>query len=327
MKVLFAFRISILQKNLLCCKKTKIWIYFTPKDDKNPISLQSVNKMSNQTWIEISIADLPENIKDEIIYLANELGSTGCWEEENLIKCYFKKESWSEKQKEQLLNFIQNLYGENAKVKISVKEIVDKDWNEIWEQTIEPIEVGEKLVIKPTWKKYHKTEKIVIQIDPKMAFGTGHHETTRLMLRAIEKYLYPKCKVLDVGTGSGILSIAAIKLGADVAIGVDNDPWACENANENAEVNNVKDKFKVILGTIDDVNETNFDFVLANINKNAIVKMIPQFYEKLKDHGFLITSGYLDIDQGTIEEHLWMNNFEVIDVLKENEWIAIVSRK
>ncbi|CUS98208.1 ribosomal protein L11 methyltransferase [Candidatus Kryptonium thompsonii] len=160
-----------------------------------------------------------------------------------------------------------------------------------------------------------------------MAFGTGHHETTRLMLKAIEKYLYPKCKVLDVGTGSGILSIAAIKLGADTCVGVDNDHWAYENALENAEINNVKDKFKVILGTIDDVNETNFDFVLANINKNAIIKMIPKFYEKLKDKGFLITSGYLDIDQGTIEEHLLIHNFEIIDVLKENEWLAIVSKK
>ncbi|MFN3135000.1 MAG: 50S ribosomal protein L11 methyltransferase [Candidatus Kryptonium sp.] len=283
--------------------------------------------MSHQTWIEISILDLPEDIKDEIIYLANELGSVGCWEDENLLKCYFKKENWGEKQKNQLLNFIQNLHGENARIKISIEEISDKDWNKIWEQTIEPIEVGEKFVIKPTWKQYHKPNKIIIQIDPKMAFGTGHHETTRLMLRAIEKYLYPKCKVLDVGTGSGILSIAAIKLGAEISIGVDNDHWAYENAIENAEINNVKDKFKIILGTVDDVSETNFDFVLANINKNAIIKMLPKFYDKLKERGILITSGYLDIDQGTIEEHLWIYNLEIIDVLKENEWIAIVSKK
>jgi len=280
-----------------------------------------------QTWIEISILESPEDAKDEIIYFAGELGSIGCWEDGNSIKCYFKKEDWNETIKNQLLNFIQNLQEENTKVKISIKEIVEKNWNEIWQQTIEPIEVGEKFVIKPTWKQYHKPGKIIIQIDPKMAFGTGHHETTRLMLKAIEKYLYPKCKVLDVGTGSGILSIAAIKLGADTCVGVDNDHWAYENAIENAEINNVKDKFKVILGTIDDVNETNFDFVLANINKNAIIKMIPKFYEKLKDKGFLITSGYLDIDQGTIEEHLLIHNFEIIDVLKENEWLAIVSKK
>ncbi|CUS98213.1 Ribosomal protein L11 methyltransferase (PrmA) [Candidatus Kryptonium thompsonii] len=112
-----------------------------------------------QTWIEISILESPEDAKDEIIYFAGELGSIGCWEDGNSIKCYFKKEDWNETIKNQLLNFIQNLQEENTKVKISIKEIVEKNWNEIWQQTIEPIEVGEKLVIKPTWKQYHKPGK------------------------------------------------------------------------------------------------------------------------------------------------------------------------
>lgn len=279
--------------------------------------------MKQRFWIEISISNVPESVKDEIIYLAGELGTAGCWEDENMLKCYFKEE---EKVNE-ILNLIQNLQKGNPTLEISIKEIPDEDWNKIWEQSIEPIEVGEKFVIKPTWKEYHNPAKIIIQIDPKMAFGTGHHETTRLMLKAIEKYIKPNCKVLDVGTGSGILAIAAIKLGAKIAIGVDNDHWAYENAIENAEINNVKEKFKVMLGSIDDVNETDFDFILANINKNAIINMMEKFYNKLKDNGLLIISGYLDFEHGIIEEYLQMHNFEIIDVLKENEWYATVARK
>lgn len=281
--------------------------------------------MQTNIWIEISISNVPEDLKDEIIFLSGELGSVGCWEDENVLKCYFRKEDQEKTTK--FLNLIQNFQKENPTLEISIKKIADKNWNKIWEQSIQPIEVGEKFVIKPTWKEYHKSDKIIIQIDPKMAFGTGHHETTRLMLKAIEKYLRQGCKVLDVGTGSGILAIAAIKLGAETAIGVDNDHWAYENAIENAELNNVKERFKVILGSIDDVNDTDFDLILANINKNAAINMMEKFYNKLKDNGLLIISGYLDFEQGIIEEYLQMHNFEIIDILKENEWNATISRK
>lgn len=280
-------------------------------------------------WLEINVINAPEETKEIIINLASELGSTGFWETENSIKCYFKKSEWDKEKEKQLLSLIQNLRQENPKTKIEIliKEFAHENWNELWERSIEPIEVGEKFVIKPTWKKYESTDKIIIQIDPKMAFGTGHHETTRLMLKAIEKYLYPACKILDVGTGSGILAIAGIKLGAKKAIGVDNDEWAYQNAIENAQINGVEDKFEIILGSIESVKETNFDFIFANINKNAIVSMMDQFYDKLKTNGILITSGYLDIDQGTIEEYLKINDFEIIDILKENEWIATVAKK
>ncbi|MEN3038237.1 MAG: 50S ribosomal protein L11 methyltransferase [Candidatus Kryptonium sp.] len=275
-------------------------------------------------WIEVSISNVPDELKDEVIYLVYQLETEGCWEDENSIKCYFKKENWTEEKEKILLNYVKE---KASNVVVYINEVAEKNWNEIWEQSIEPIEIDEKLVIKPTWKEYHKPNKIIIQIDPKMSFGTGHHETTRLMLKAIEKYLYKDSKILDVGTGSGVLAIASVKLGAKMAIGVDNDQWAYENSIENAEINNVKDKFKQILGSIDDVNEKDFDFIFANINKNAIINMMESFYDKLKDKGFLIISGFIDVEQGTIEEYLRMQNFEIIDVLKENEWVAIVARK
>jgi ribosomal protein L11 methyltransferase len=233
----------------------------------------------------------------------------------------------AEEKGEIFLSFLRSLEKEN-KVKFVVKELQEENWNEIWEKSIEPIEVGEKFVIKPTWKSYDKkSDRIVIQIDPKMSFGTGFHETTRLMLKAIEKYMKPGSKVLDVGTGTGILAIASIKLGAREAIGVDIDEWAYVNAIENAQLNDVKECFKIILGSIEDVVDRDFDFILANINRNAVVAMMSSFYDKLKDGGTLITSGYLDFEQGDIEENLRAFEFEIIDVFKEGEWIAVVSKK
>ncbi len=282
--------------------------------------------MSNKTWVEVEII-APEVVKDDIILMASELGSSGVWETGNSLRCYFKGDDWQKEKGEIFLNFLCDLKKEKE-IEFVVKELQEENWNEIWEKSIEPIEVGEKFVIKPSWKGYDKESgRIVIQIDPKMSFGTGFHETTRLMLRAIEKYMKPGSRVLDVGTGTGILAIASIKLGAKEAIGVDIDEWAYVNAIENAQINNVKGKFKVILGSIEDVAEKGFDFILANINKNAIVAMIGLFYDKLKDEGILITSGYLDFEQGNIEENLRAFEFEIIDVFKEGEWVAIVSKK
>ncbi len=281
--------------------------------------------MSENLWIEVDVK-IPEEKREIVIAFASELGASGFWETEETLKCYFKKDEWDSGKGESFLNFIKNLEIEVEKFSFSIKEFHEENWNKIWEESIEPIEVGEKFVIKPSWKEYKGTGRIIIEIDPKMAFGTGHHETTRLMLKAIEKYLYPKCKVLDVGTGSGILAIASIKLGAEFAIGVDNDEWAYENALENAKINSVEDKFKIILGSIESVKEKDFDFIFANINKNAIISMMKEFQNKLKSGGFLITSGFLDVEQGTIEEYLVAHDFEIVDVLKENEWVAIISK-
>ncbi len=281
--------------------------------------------MSEQFWVEVEVKTTEEAL-ELVIAFASEIGTSGFWETDESLKCYFKKDEWDSGKGESFLNFIKNLEIEGQKVEVSVREFREENWNKIWEESIEPIEVGEKFVIKPSWKEYRGKSKIVIQIDPKMAFGTGHHETTRLMLRAIEKYLYPGCKILDVGTGSGILSIAAVKLGAEFALGVDNDKWAYENALENAKINGVEDKFKLILGSIEDVKEKNFDFIFANINKNAVIAMMKDFQTRLKKDGFLITSGFLDVEQGTIEEYLLAHDFEIVDVLKENEWVAIVSK-
>jgi ribosomal protein L11 methyltransferase len=190
------------------------------------------------------------------------------------------------------------------------------------------VEVSEKIIIKPTWREYgNREDKIIIEIDPKMAFGTGYHETTRLVLRALEKYIFPGCKMLDIGTGTGILAIASIKLGASKAIGIDTDEWSYQNAIENAIINNVADKFSAILGTIDNVDEDEFDIIAANINRNTILEILDKISTKLKSRGIFILSGILTSDKRMTEERLKLDGFELLEILSENEWIAMVSRK
>jgi ribosomal protein L11 methyltransferase len=166
----------------------------------------------------------------------------------------------------------------------------------------------------------------VIIIDPKMTFGTGYHETTRLMLRLMETYISPKTSVLDVGTGTGILAIGAAKLGAQKIIGVDIDEWSMENGIENAKRNNVQQQIDIRIGSLETVPEHNFDVILANIIRNTILDLMDAMCSKLAPSGVLLLSGLLMSDRLTIEEALNVRKFTVLTVLQENEWIGMAAR-
>jgi len=152
--------------------------------------------------------------------------------------------------------------------------VENKNWNEEWEKSINVIEVSDRIVIKPTFREYeNKPEQIVITIDPKMSFGTGEHQTTKLVLTMLEDIDLQNKKVLDVGSGTGVLAIAAIKLGASYAVAVDNDEWCLDNAHENCQLNNCTDEVEVLLGEITDVEIKDFEVVLANIQKNVLLSL------------------------------------------------------
>ncbi|HSW54973.1 MAG TPA: 50S ribosomal protein L11 methyltransferase [Ignavibacteriaceae bacterium] len=206
------------------------------------------------------------------------------------------------------------------------KEILeDKNWNELWEKSREVIRVSDRIIIKPTFKEYHaKQNEIVLTIDPKMSFGTGEHQTTKLILRLLEKYIKPGMRVLDVGSGTGILAIASVKLGASKAVAADFDEICLENCNENCELNEVSDLVEIITGEIDDVKENNFDLVLANIQKNVLLDIADKIKSKLKTGGVVILSGLLEIDKEAIEEKYQSLGFRTEQIEKMDEWIAVV---
>lgn len=209
--------------------------------------------------------------------------------------------------------------------KVDTELLEDKNWNEEWEKSREVIRISERIVIKPTFKNYAlKENEIVLTIDPKMSFGTGEHQTTKLILRLLESYVKPGIKVLDVGSGTGILAIASIKLGASRTVAVDFDEVCLENCNENCALNQVGDSVQILTGEIDDVEENDFELILANIQKNVLLEIAEAIKSRLKKNGVVILSGLLGSDQDEIEKKYHSLGFNTLQVEKLDEWIAMV---
>lgn len=224
-------------------------------------------------------------------------------------------------------SILAGLKSENILKSFTVEEnlLEDRNWNEEWEKGIQVVEVDEKIVIKPSFRDYSPKEgQMIITIDPKMSFGTGDHQTTQIVIKLIEKYLLAGSSVLDVGSGTGILSIAAVKLGADSAVAVDIDEWCLLNGLENCRLNNVEDKIDIRQCEISDVEEKKFDFILANINKNILLEIKDEIRKRLAPDGILILSGLLFSDENDIRNHYEPAGFKMIEKMQMKEWIGLV---
>jgi ribosomal protein L11 methyltransferase len=253
-----------------------------------------------------------------------ELNIDGINEEVNCLKVFAQDENVTVHAIESELKHLQ----ENKLLReFSVQEnyIVEKNWNEEWEKSREVVHVSDKIVIKPTFKEYEtKANEIVLTLDPKMSFGTGDHQTTKICLMFIEKYLKPGMKVLDAGSGTAILGIAAAKLGAQKVIAFDIDEWCYENGIENAQLNNVVDKVEIKKCELKDIEDESFDLIIANIQKNILLELAKGFKTKIKSSGILILSGLLEMDREAIVSKYSEVGFREIDYLKMDDWIGIV---
>jgi ribosomal protein L11 methyltransferase len=252
---------------------------------------------------------------------------SGINEEVNCIKVFTDDLSLS---LEELKERLQNLKNENLLSSFTIEENIyeNKNWNEEWEQSINVIHVTDKIVIKPTFRDYNpKPGQIILVIDPKMSFGTGEHQTTKLVLMLLEKYATSGARILDVGSGSGILAIASIKLGARRAIAIDIDEWCYDNAIENSKLNNVNDSIEVRQGEIMDIKESGFDLILANIQKNILLEIAPEIYSRLKPGGIVILSGLLDYDEADIKTEFTALGLTFLETKILDSWIALVFQK
>lgn len=238
---------------------------------------------------------------------------------------YIEKKRFNDSNREYLEQLIAAYSGSSI---MEFEDIPEQNWNETWEQTIQPQRIG-KFLVKPTWSAETPAEdEILLEIDPKMSFGTGYHSTTRLMLQQLQQINLNGKTILDAGTGTGILAIASIKLGAKKALGFDIDSWSQENALENTLLNQVDGSIEIRFGGIETVDENEvFDLVLANINKNVLVDMIPDLVNHTKNEGIICLSGLLEADEESVRDVLSKLPVEVTDIEQEEEWILIQIQK
>lgn len=210
---------------------------------------------------------------------------------------------------------------------IECESCVEEDWLNNWKQYFNPIPVGEKLLIRPTWRdEFDAGDRVVLNLDPGLAFGTGTHETTRLVLQVIEKYAQKGKTFLDIGCGSGILAVAGLLLGCDSAVGVDIDEMAVKTAKENAELNGVSNRFEVLCGNLTDKISGTYDIVAANIVADAIIMLSRDVDSFMKDDSVYIMSGIIDTRGEEVEASV-SERFDIIDKYEENGWVCLVAKK
>jgi len=216
----------------------------------------------------------------------------------------------------------------DLEVEVQLTEIKEEDWSRNWKKTFKPIQVTNRIIIKPSWIEKRFPQKLVIEIEPKMAFGTGEHSTTRLCLRALEKYLKTGDRVLDLGTGSGILAIAAAKLGASYVLALDIDQDAVSNARENIKRNKVQKIIDLKLGTLNSkISDDSFDLIVANLTKTQIVEFFDGMNRVLKKKGIFVLSGIQTEEKKETEKFLLTKKVLLKETLSEKEWVCFVGEK
>lgn len=210
---------------------------------------------------------------------------------------------------------------------VELSQVDEEDWANEWKNYYKPTKIGEKIVVKPTWEEYEATDTdLIIELDPGMAFGTGTHETTSMCIRELEKYVREDSKVFDIGCGSGILAIAAAKLGSENVLAVDLDEVAVKVSKENIELNKVEGSVNALHGNLMEVVTDKADIVVANIIADIIKILAKDIKQFMKDDAVFISSGIIHAKVDEVKEALTQNGLEIVHVESLGEWNAIVSK-
>ena len=215
---------------------------------------------------------------------------------------------------------------------LQTRVVHEEDWANAWKDYYHVTHIGQRLVIRPSWREYiPKNNEVVLELDPGMAFGTGLHPTTRMCLEQIEQHMRAGMRVLDVGTGSGILALAAAKLGAANVHCIDNSSVAVESAVANAEMNHLSDRVNVVLGVLDETEASRlsgqYDLVLANIIARVISSIASNLAQVLAPDGILITSGIIEDRRHEAEKPLLATGLKLIDQVMIDDWVTLIMQK
>jgi ribosomal protein L11 methyltransferase len=300
-------------------------------------------------WLKIELSVSPLLV-DAVSNFLTEIGADGVLQEElehqspedfevsatrEVLKAYLRVDIRLEHRIASLKTYLDSLvqiFPDLEQPALATETVVDQDWGEEWKKYFKPLRVSKNIVIKPTWERYTPAGRdIVIDIDPGMAFGTGQHPSTRMCLEAIEDIILKdrnikKWRVLDVGTGTGILGISCAKLGAERVICVDIDKKAAEIARENAMINHVEDRVVIINRDVTTIHEP-FDLIVANLTAKILMRLRTHLMSLIENNGYLVISGIIDQNKSDIESHFLTDGFVLHHIIAEKEWVCYIFQK
>lgn len=296
-------------------------VLFDFKD--KPLAVDLISNLFYDLDLKGVVIETPE------IESSQDWGSNPVIPEEYAVIGYLPCDDQLEKRQifvEQHLSQLEKTKG--IKYKIVYSDINEKDWTQTWKTYFQPEKITENIVVKPTWREYiREHDEIVLEIDPGMAFGTGTHPTTCMCIRMIEKYLKRNSTFLDIGTGSGILMIAAAKLGAIKVWGTDNDHVAVDIASKNLIQNRISESnFNILEADLVDQITERFDVVAANLTTKTILILLENVRRILAQDGIFVCSGILETDKDEVLKKMQDLDFERVDILTKDEWISIACR-
>lgn len=277
------------------------------------------------------VAPAAPDIEEAVSNFLFELGSRGCQQLEHAVVGFFPPECDAAEVERRLAFYFSELRALGMIVpppNFEVMAVESLDWNVIWKRHFKPIFVRKKLVIKPSWEPLPPTSAVVIEIDPKQAFGTGSHATTLMALEFLADAVVAGRTVLDVGTGSGVLAIAAVKLGAARVSAVDVDSVAIEAAQENIQKNAVASEIQLIIGETTAIQPPGtFDLIAANLNRREVMRLIPEFRRLLKLGGSLFVTGILLEETEQVSSEFFKAGFSIQRKVEKEEWLGLIIKR
>lgn len=277
--------------------------------------------MKPEEYLNVKITCNPQ-FTDILVAELSLLSYDSMMETELGLEAYIKKGDFNENELTQLFS----RYAD-AQIVFEVEKVLERNWNEEWEKNYDPIEVEDTILVRATFHDPQPQFKYELKINPRMSFGTGHHATTYLMLKHQLQIDHKNKKVLDAGCGTAILAVMAEKLGAAEVLAYDNNAWSTENAPENITLNDCK-KITIQEGTIDTITTSGeYDIILANINKNVLLKELPDYVKHLKKDGIIVLSGFYTEDDSDISEKAIGCGLELINTSERNKWSSIIFHK
>jgi ribosomal protein L11 methyltransferase len=273
-------------------------------------------------YIEVSFH--AEVDSGEILAMLDGGEELGCWEKDGVVHIFWPENQWNSEALEDLQRVLKLSGMDPQSAGLTVQVVPDQDWNATWAASLTPINLGENFRIRQSWHPKDDSFKgIELVIDPKRAFGTGYHATTQLVVEWLEKNIRGGEKVLDVGTGSGILAMAAIRLGALSALGIDNDPVAVECAQEYARVNGFGSELELLAATFEDCAGETYDVITANIDGKTLPMLCPYLPRLLRVNGMACFSGLQQHDLEEITDALLQAGCNIRERKQREEWLSL----